>query len=464
MGGKEACRGFLYQGFASVVKALTDESEWDKIYVEFPTTNDKVDIALESNNKIIKCIQVKSTVNNFSKSNIKTWLEDLIKDYKSPRYELFLIGQCEGAVNKFCKSIEKYCNGEIDHEVENLLQELDERDIKFLDNNIISFSILPFKLDILETIIRDSLHRYISYHCQSVTFEQIRLIASSMVNEQMISATSGKGMSKSEFDEELQKKIFVTNGYSFERKSIGIKSFLFQPRILNSEDNYNCLSLLENFEGRNIKKDYDWTKDIYKKMEKFLAENINSKCAYKLFLEAHISIAFAAGRILNSKSGINIFPMQKSAVGGVELLDIKPMSKRKYSKLCISHDLYNDKKYDSALVLSITAPIYNHVLKYIEENNLPIGHIINCIPNQGATHFSIEDGTHAADLVESICKEVSERKVVERRATLHIFASAPNAFMFFLGRNSMGFGKCILYEYDFEQKESCSYSVSMKFD
>ena len=72
MGGKEACRGFLYQGFASVVKALTDESEWDKIYVEFPTTNDKVDIALESNNKIIKCIQVKSTVNNFSKSNITT--------------------------------------------------------------------------------------------------------------------------------------------------------------------------------------------------------------------------------------------------------------------------------------------------------------------------------------------------------------------------------------------------------
>ena len=47
MGGKEASRGFLYQGFASVLEALTDKGNWDKIYVEFPTSNDKVDIALE---------------------------------------------------------------------------------------------------------------------------------------------------------------------------------------------------------------------------------------------------------------------------------------------------------------------------------------------------------------------------------------------------------------------------------
>ena len=46
MGGKEASRGFLYQGFASVLEALTDESNWDKIYVEFPTSNNKVDIAI----------------------------------------------------------------------------------------------------------------------------------------------------------------------------------------------------------------------------------------------------------------------------------------------------------------------------------------------------------------------------------------------------------------------------------
>ena len=89
MGGKEASRGFLYQGFASVLEALTDKGNWDKIYVEFPTSNDKVDIALEQQNQIVKCIQVKSTINTFTKSDIKIWLDDLIKDIESPEYELF---------------------------------------------------------------------------------------------------------------------------------------------------------------------------------------------------------------------------------------------------------------------------------------------------------------------------------------------------------------------------------------
>ena len=56
MGGKEASRGFLYQGSASVLEALTDKNKWDKIYIEFPTSNDKVDIALGAANKVIKSI------------------------------------------------------------------------------------------------------------------------------------------------------------------------------------------------------------------------------------------------------------------------------------------------------------------------------------------------------------------------------------------------------------------------
>ncbi|MCI5956209.1 MAG: hypothetical protein MRZ54_04430 [Clostridiales bacterium] len=35
--------------------------------------------------------------------------------------------------------------------------------------------------------------------------------------------------------------------------------------------------------------------------------------------------------------------------------------------------------------------------------------------------------------------------------------------MFFLGQNSLGFGKCVLYEYDFEQQDSCTYSQSIIF-
>ena len=68
LGGKEASRGFLYQAFASVLEALCQKN-WDKIYIELKSNDDKVDIALEENGRIIKSIQVKSTINTFSKSS-----------------------------------------------------------------------------------------------------------------------------------------------------------------------------------------------------------------------------------------------------------------------------------------------------------------------------------------------------------------------------------------------------------
>ncbi|MDE7423668.1 MAG: SAVED domain-containing protein, partial [Lachnospiraceae bacterium] len=121
-------------------------------------------------------------------------------------------------------------------------------------------------------------------------------------------------------------------------------------------------------------------------------------------------------------------------------------------------------QFDSALILNVTRNINSDVIRFIRENNLPIGRIINCIPNEaGATNISIKNGTHAAILANNVYNAIAMRSTVERRATLHIFASAPNAFMFFLGQNSVGFGKCILYEYDYDQMNSCTYSQSISF-
>lgn len=462
MGGREASRGFLYQGVASVLEALTDKSGWDKIYVEFPTSNDKVDIALEKQNQVIKCIQVKSTVNNFCKSDIQKWIKDLINDVICPEYELFLIGQCEKSANIFIKSIEKYYRKEMDTEAR---VSLNEFDTKLLDNREIQFSILPFDIDILEKIVRDSLHHYISYSCsnQIMTFDQISFIASATVNDQMISSTYGNGIDRNKFDEKLKKRILlVADRYSPKRISIGVKSFIQESKELEKTE--SCLSLIEYFDDRDIKECYDWNRDIYSKLEKFLKTNTSNKQAYQIFLTTHSSIAFATGRILNSKSGINIFPVQKTAVNGTILWDVKLSSKRNYPKWNILDEELSKDQYDSALILNITRNIYGDVIRYIDENCLPIGRIINCmLEEKGATNYSIEDGTHATFLANSVYNAIAGRNTVERRATLHIFSAAPNAFMFFLGQNSIGYGKCVLYEYDFEQRNSCSYSPSIKF-
>ena len=359
MGGKEASRGFLYQGFASVLEALTDKDNWDKIYIEFPTSNDKVDIALGKANKITKSIQVKSTINTFSKSDVKLWLCDLIADIDTSEYELCLIGQCEKAAITFINSIGKFYSNTLDKMA---IASLNGFDTDLLKDKRIDFVILPFEIEVLEKIVRDSLHKYISYSTQLMTFDQISFIASATVNDQMISSTHGNGIDRRVFDEELEKRILlVADKYSPKRISIGITSF--SRGAVHLEDETMCLSLLDKFDGRNIKEGYDWNNDVYEKAKEFLLANTNNNQAYQIFLDAHASLAFAAGQVLDSKSGINVFPIQKSATNGTVLWDVKLSSKRNYSNWDISHEIFDENRFDSALILNVTRPIYHNVVE-----------------------------------------------------------------------------------------------------
>lgn len=461
MGGKEASRGFLYQAFASVLEAASHK-DWDKIYIEFESEDDKIDIALEKNGKIFRSIQVKSTINTFRKSSIQKWLVDLVgDDVGSIEFELFLIGQCNEDAIEFINSVKKLSRKKLDAKAQAALKGFDTDIIK---DRKVNFKTIPFDIAILEQIVRDSLHQYISLCNQTMTFDQLSFVASATVNDQMISSTHGKGIDRKEFDKELKKRIFlVADQYSPERISIGVKSFVRGAENME-EETESCLSLIDKFDGRNIKDGHDWNNDIYEKLKEFLKENTQNKQAYQIFLNTHASLAFAAGRILDSKSGIHVCPIQKSATNGIVLWDVKLFAEKNYPNWDISYEIFNANQYDSVLILNVTRNIYNDVVKFIKENHLPIGRIIDCkLDKTEATNFSIEDGNHAATLANSIYKAISQRTTAERKSTLHIFASAPNAFMFFLGQNSMGFGKCILYEYDFEQRNSCSYSQSIDF-
>ncbi len=46
---------------------------------------------------------------------------------------------------------------------------------------------------------------------------------------------------------------------------------------------------------------------------------------------------------------------------------------------------------------------------------------------------------------------------------MHLFAAAPNAFLFYLAQHARTFGKTVIYEYDFEGGELGAYSPSLTF-
>lgn len=458
MGGKDGSRGYVYQGIAAVLESLT-QTGWDRIYIEFPSKYDKVDIALAQGDNVVQAIQVKSSKNPFSQKDLRQWIQEISNDYFCPQYKIVLIGQCSGTALDFVNSISKFQNQEIDKKVERSLSNFDT---SILERASVKIQLLPNDLDFLQVTARDSLSKYLANELPPLAHPQIDFIVKAMLTDQLLQSTQGGYTERTSFDSDLRTRIdMLSKKYEQTRKLLHIQSFSRGVAAL-TKDTMSVLNLLDYFNGKSLKQGSTWNGDILPSVETFFSLSTDQKSAYKILLDTHSSIAFAAGRICDSKSGIDILPIQKTGAGGQQLWELDTFGAEAYPKLEIRHSRTSYDSTDTVLIISITHNIENDVYDFIESQNIPFGRTISCAwGDQDATSFSVKNGTHAYILAHSIYAALAGRTTVERKATLHIFASAPNAFMFFLGKLSHGFGKCKLYEYDFELKGSGSYTTSI---
>lgn len=460
MGGKEATRGFLCQTLISLLEALCSDN-WDKISAEYASNDDKIDIALECGGNVFKSIQVKSSINLFTPADIRKWLDQLIKDnVGATEFEVFLIGSCDKGANNFINSLEKFQKGVIDKTVS---QSLAGFDTELIQGKKVFIKCLPLYIDYLESVVRDKFSKFL-YHknIQHISHDVICMMMSTAAYDQFVSSTNGLGITREEFENKLIRQIEAFAEQIPKRRSIGIKSFSLHSEYLDTET-YDVLSFLDKFEGRTLKPSYDWKRDIFDGVSDFLKTKTSMKEKYQIFLETHSSIAFSAGKILGSKSGVDIYPFQKTANNGLVLWDQHNYDAA-YPDWSFEITTIDLSKSDVALVLGVSRDIESAVKEYIFEANLPIGRLINCKLNgEHATNYSVYNGDHAAFLSNSLYDVLKHRLSQERRGTMHIFPAAPNALMFYIGKNSMGFGKHILYEYDFEQLKTCTYSPSISF-
>ncbi len=100
MGGPEAIRGFLLQTIISVFGVLNSKSDWLSIQIEPDIKSEKVDILINYFNAEIEAIQVKSSQNQLSKSEVEKWSQELERSYKADNYKLILLGPCSRSVTE----------------------------------------------------------------------------------------------------------------------------------------------------------------------------------------------------------------------------------------------------------------------------------------------------------------------------------------------------------------------------
>jgi hypothetical protein len=243
-------------------------------------------------------------------------------------------------------------------------------------------------------------------------------------------------------------------------KKLGIRSFDRGAENISSITDVH-LDLLPHFDGRNLRKSLDWHEHIFPPLQSFLKEQTAEERPYHLHLPAHACIGFAAGYCLDSKTGVNVVPVQYTT-GGRIIWEPDIAVATTHPLWSISDSSTESGESDIALALSVTREIGQHVREHVVASLPAVHRIIECNILPEPSPRALRDGTHALHSAEEIMSLVqTSRSAQERKGTLHLFASAPIGFLFFLGQMSRGFGKCVLYEHDFEGDGS--YKPSLIF-
>ena len=250
-------------------------------------------------------------------------------------------------------------------------------------------------------------------------------------------------------------------GESEERPRVfGVKSF--EHAFDRLEERCDAvLDLVPVFDERYIRADTDWQAKLYPELQAFLGSAARNRPRLRLALDAHTTLAFAAGSVLNIKSGRDVELEQRTIGRRVWAADDLPPA-REWPMLRESVEDVDGDEIDLAVALGITHDISDDVRRYVDAHLHGVGRLLRLQPTGGASAQAVACGRHAFNLVQAAKDAVRRARLPSALpATTHLFVAAPNALTFFLGQQQPVLGRVRLYEFDFEGGRGGSYSASL---
>lgn len=243
-------------------------------------------------------------------------------------------------------------------------------------------------------------------------------------------------------------------------RPIAIRSFLGPAADIVGASPEDTLLLLDQFQERYLRDGTKWQADIRPKVEKFLRGCVTKSPSLRLILDAHASIAFLAGKVLDLKSAVAVELVQKGRVGSRTW---RADDGSKGSKLSVSGE-HVGSGADIAAVVSLTWDAGPQARAYVASHLPGVGRIVDFLPEGGPGQTTVAGGAHAALLAEQIATKINAVRAHDRDAVIHLFAAVPNSLLFFLGQQHQGVAPCIVYEYDFDRRGNKTYQPSFIID
>ena len=243
---------------------------------------------------------------------------------------------------------------------------------------------------------------------------------------------------------------------------IAIRSFLGPSADVVDATQENTLLLLDEFRQRYLQDGREWQRDIRPKVEEFLRAAVKRSYKLRLILDAHASIAFLAGSVLDLKSSVDTQLIQKGRVGRSVWRANDPLDANA-ARFTIEEEIVGNGE-EIAIAISVARAATPQARAYIAAQLPHVGKLITYALPQGPGQTVVAGGGHAAALAEQISNYLREVKQTSSTAMVHIFAAAPNSLLFFLGQEHQAIAPCIVYEFDFDSRAYRTYQPSFVID
>lgn len=240
---------------------------------------------------------------------------------------------------------------------------------------------------------------------------------------------------------------------------LGVRSIDGWGRDLKQRNDH-LLNLVSSFDGRYIKEQSCWQEKIFPYLRGFLARRVDQRRPLLLDFAAHSSIAFAAGWLLEPKSGLAIRVRQRTGIEGEFEWHPKDGSEPEGRLWQERPDIIlgpalSPAAPDVAVALSVSQPdVAAHVKEFVERKKLPVGRILDATIFPKPDGRSVRGGEHALRLAQALLSRLQTRFPHERGGRVHFFCAAPNALVFYLGQIASSLGKIVLYEFAFDAEDS----------
>lgn len=242
-------------------------------------------------------------------------------------------------------------------------------------------------------------------------------------------------------------------------KVYGVKSF--EHAFDHLEDRCEeVLDFVPVFDERYIRSDADWSATLYPELRAFLADAASKQDRPRLALDTHTSLAFAAGSVLNIKSGRVVELEQRILSKAVWAAD-DMLADPAWPHFEFAVIELDTARPEMAIAVGVTHNVVADVVAYVGRSLPSVGRILTCVPSMGPGARSVVCGRHAFDLAAALAKKVAELKTHGARGLNHLFIAAPNTLTFFVGQRQVALGPTRLYEFDFDGGRDGSYRPSL---